>query len=103
MWNEYISAVSIDEAVQVLSQKGSKARLVAGATDLILELERGTRIGIETIIDITRIPGLDRITLDEDGVIHLGPLVTHNHVAASKLLREKAYPLVRASWEVGAP
>jgi carbon-monoxide dehydrogenase medium subunit len=103
MWNDYISTGTVEEAIQVLSERTPHSRIVAGATDLILELERGARTGIETLIDITRIPRLDRITLDEDGVIHLGPLVTHNHVAASKLLRERAYPLVRASWEVGAP
>ena len=103
MWNEYISAVSISEVLQILTNKGTQARIVAGATDLILELERGARSGIETIIDITRIPGLDQIIRDEDGIIHLGPLVTHNQVATSKLLREQAYPLARASWEVGAP
>ena len=103
MWTEYINAASTDEVIGILAQKGTEARIVAGATDLILELERGSRTGVQTLIDITRIPGLDRITRDEDGVIHLGPLVTHNHVAASKLLREQAYPLARASWEVGAP
>ncbi len=103
MWTEYINAATTEEVFQVLAKNGSKARIVAGATDLIIELERGSRTGIETLIDITRIPGLNRITLDEDGVIHLGPLVTHNHVATSKLMREQAYPLARASWEVGAP
>lgn len=103
MWTEYINAASIEQVTHILAQKGPAARIVAGGTDLILELERGTRAGIETIIDISRIPGLDRIRLDEDGVIHLGALVTHNHCAASKLLREKAYPLARAAWEVGAP
>jgi len=103
MWNEYYNAATIEEVIRVLAEKGSKARIVAGATDLILELERGVRPGIETIIDVSRITGLDRITLDEEGFIHLGPLVTHNHVSVSKLLREKAYPLVRACWEVGAP
>jgi len=103
MWTEYISVATTEEAVRILAEKGPKARIVAGATDLILELERGARTGVETLIDVTRIPGLNQITQDEAGVIHLGPLVTHNHVATSKLLREKAYPLARASWEVGAP
>jgi xanthine dehydrogenase iron-sulfur cluster and FAD-binding subunit A len=103
MWHEYINAVSIDEVLTCLNRKGAHARIVAGATDLILELERGVRKGIETLVDVTRIPELDRILLDEDGVVHLGPLVTHNQCVASKLIRERAYPLARAAWEVGAP
>jgi xanthine dehydrogenase iron-sulfur cluster and FAD-binding subunit A len=103
MWREYINATSVEEVVKVLGEMGDRARVVAGATDLILELERGVRQGIDTLIDITRIPSLDQIHLDEDGIIHLGPLVTHNHCAGSKLIRDRAFPLARASWEVGAP
>ena len=101
MWQEYIIPSSPQEVVELLAQK-SNTRIVAGGTDLILELERGVRKDVETLIDVTRIPDLDRIVLDEDDVIHLGPMVTHNHVAGSKLLHERAFPLVRASWEVGA-
>jgi carbon-monoxide dehydrogenase medium subunit len=103
MWHNYINAASTDEVVKTLAERGAGARIVAGATDLILELERGVRKGIETLVDVTRIPNLDQIILDEDEVVHLGPLVTHNHCAASKLIRERAYPLARACWEVGAP
>src|SRR5512147_1845895 len=103
MWHAYLNATSIEEVLQTLKEKGERARIVAGATDLILELERGVRKGIDTLIDVTRIPQLDQITIDEDNVIHLGPLVTHNHCVESKLIREKAYPLARAAWEVGAP
>lgn len=103
MWQNYINAISVDDVLKVLSEEGERARIVAGGTDLILELERGIRKGINTIIDVTRIPGLDQITMDEDNVVHLGPLVTHNHCVASPLIRERAYPLARASWEVGAP
>src|SRR6266516_2319252 len=103
MWNQYINVTSIEEALQALADKGERARIVAGATDLILELERGVRTGIETLIDVTRIPKLDQITIDEDEVIHLGPLVTHNHCVESRLIRARAYPLARAAWEVGAP
>ena len=103
MWRDYLNATSTSEVLAILNEKGEHCRVVAGATDLILELERGVRKGIETLIDITRIPSLDLIQLDEDDVIHLGPLVTHNQCAASKLIRERAYPLARAAWEVGAP
>ncbi|HEY5983745.1 MAG TPA: FAD binding domain-containing protein [Anaerolineales bacterium] len=103
MWREYLEPKSVDEVLGLLDERGASARLIAGATDLMLELERGIRRGIDTLIDITRINGLSDIRLDSDGVIHLGPLVTHNDCVASALLRERAFPLVRAAWEVGAP
>lgn len=103
MWTQYINATTTDEVLQALSEHGEQARIVAGATDLILELERGVRKGIHTLIDVTRIPNLDTITIDEDNQIHLGPLVTHNHCVESRLVRARAYPLARAAWEVGAP
>jgi xanthine dehydrogenase iron-sulfur cluster and FAD-binding subunit A len=103
MWQEYLSVTTIDEALRALSGRGAHARIVAGATDLILELERGARPDVDALIDITRIPALDQITLDSEGVIHLGPLVSHNQSASSTLIRERAFPLARAAWEVGAP
>jgi xanthine dehydrogenase iron-sulfur cluster and FAD-binding subunit A len=103
MWHNYINATSTDEVIKVLGEKKEHARVVAGGTDLILELERGVRKGIDTLIDVSRIPNLGQITIDEDDVIHLGPLVTHNDCVDSKVIRKKAYPLARAAWEVGAP
>jgi xanthine dehydrogenase iron-sulfur cluster and FAD-binding subunit A len=103
MWQNYINATSTDEVVKILEERKEHARVVAGGTDLILELERGVRKGLDTLVDVTRIPNLDQITIDEDDVIHLGALVTHNDCVASKLIRKSAYPLARAAWEVGAP
>src|SRR5688500_18434947 len=103
MWREYINATSVEEVINILGEKRESARVVAGATDLILELERGVREGVDTLVDITRIPNINSITLDENNFIHIGPLVTHNDCAASKLIRARAYPLARAAWEVGAP
>src|SRR5512139_3579694 len=103
MWQDYISVSSIEEALEILAERKEAARIVAGATDLILELERGVRRGIDTLVDITRVPGLDQIILDEEGWFHLGPLVTHNHCVDSRLIQELAFPLAQAAWEVGAP
>lgn len=103
MWTAYHSVTALDEALKILAAEGERARIVAGATDLIIEIERGVRRGIETLVDITRVPGLAEIRLDDEGMIHLGPLVTHNQCAGSKLIVERALPLAQACWEVGAP
>jgi len=102
MWKNYYTPTSLQEALELLDKFQPDARLVAGGTDLILEIERGLRT-LEAVIDISRLNGLDAIALDEDERIHLGPTVTHNQVVGSKLCRERAFPLVSACWQIGSP
>jgi xanthine dehydrogenase iron-sulfur cluster and FAD-binding subunit A len=103
MWERYIIAANLSEAVDALDQYGAAARIVAGATDLMLELERGARPGVDTLVDVTRIRGLNEIRIDSEDWIHLGPLVTHNDCVDNALIREKAFPLAQAAWQVGSP
>ncbi len=102
LWKDYYSPVTVDEALALLAEHAGQARIIAGGTDLVIELERGIR-QVSVLIDVTRIPGLNAITLDEDGLIHLGPLVTHNHLADSDLIVGRAFPLAQAAWSVGGP
>jgi xanthine dehydrogenase iron-sulfur cluster and FAD-binding subunit A len=102
MWRNYYTPTSIDETLRLLAEYRERARLITGGTDILLELEREQRPGVDTLIDLSRIHGLDKITL-EGGRIRLGPLVTHNHVVGSALCVERAFPLARACWKVGAP
>jgi carbon-monoxide dehydrogenase medium subunit len=103
MWETYFTPATLDEAVALLGEHAAEARVIAGGTDILLELERGARPNIKTLIDITRIPGLDEITLGNDGLIHSGPLVTHNHIVASELVVQRGLPLAQASWLEAAP
>lgn len=102
MWQTYYTPRSLDETLQLLAEQKTEARLIAGGTDLLIEIERGVR-SPKVIIDISRLPNLDVITQDEQQRIHLGPLVTHNQVVSSKLCCNRAFPLAKACWEVGAP
>jgi len=62
MWHTYYQPTTLSEALALLSQHGEQARIIAGGTDLVIELERGVRRQ-QVLIDITRIPGLDGIEL----------------------------------------
>jgi carbon-monoxide dehydrogenase medium subunit len=102
MWQTYYTPSTLEQALDLLAEHQPQARLVAGGTDLIVEIERGVRRPA-VVIDISRIPGMDSITQDEQKIIHLGPLVTHNQVVASEICLDRAFPLAKACWEVGAP
>ncbi len=102
LWDVYYTVTHVDEALSLLEKHAGRARLIAGSTDLILELQHRMREAA-VLIDITRVGGLDTIQLGEDGLIHIGPMVTHAQAAASPLLQERALPLALTCWGVGGP
>jgi carbon-monoxide dehydrogenase medium subunit len=103
LWQSYHTVTSLESALQLLAQHREAARIIAGGTDLLIELERKIRKGVSVLIDITRLPGMADITLDEHGWVHIPPLATHNQVAGSPLILQYGLPLAQACWEVGAP
>lgn len=102
MWQNYYNVSTISETLRLLDEYQSNARIIAGGTDILIELEQGKRPTVNTLIDISRIPNIDTIRLHGDTVV-MGALVNHNHVVASDIIRQRALPLAQASWEVGAP
>jgi xanthine dehydrogenase iron-sulfur cluster and FAD-binding subunit A len=102
MWQTYYTPTSVDEALRLLAEHGPEARLIAGGTDLLVELRRGVRQA-PVLIDVTRIRNLDRVRLGDDGLVHIGPTVTHNQVVMSELLAEQGFPLPLACWQIGTP
>ncbi len=98
----YCSVTSVSEALDLLHIYEANSRVVAGATDLLVEIDRGARTGVETLIDISRITGASDVHI-QNGVARLGPLTTHNDIISNPDLVTGALPLAQACWEVGSP
>jgi xanthine dehydrogenase iron-sulfur cluster and FAD-binding subunit A len=101
MWHTYHAPRTVAEALELIAQHGDACRLIAGGTDLILEIERGVRQP-QIVIDISRIADLSAIER-KNGTLTLGALVTHNQVVGTSEAVACAFPLARACWLVGAP
>ncbi|GAC1431476.1 MAG: hypothetical protein NVSMB65_04960 [Chloroflexota bacterium] len=101
MWQTYRQPATLDEALLLLREHAGTARIVAGGTDVLVELSRGLR-PTSTLIDITRVLDLKYIR-EEGGALCLGALATHNDVVASPACVAGALPLAQACWEIGAP
>jgi carbon-monoxide dehydrogenase medium subunit len=100
MWQAYEMPTSVEEAVNTLARYRGQAQLIAGGTDLIIELQEGKH-AVQCLVDVTRIPNLDRIERQE-GWIVIGANVTFRQIKDSTLLQEEARVLPEAAATVGA-
>ena len=70
----YEAPSTVDAAIALLEAAGSEARILAGGTDLLVQL-RAERIEPELIVDVKRIPELTEISKG-DGGFRIGAAVT---------------------------
>jgi aerobic carbon-monoxide dehydrogenase medium subunit len=98
---DYLEPESIEEALAFLSKYNGKSKIMAGGTDLILQI-RNKAIKPEYVIDITRISGLDYITFDDQWGLRLGALTTIRALETSVELQRK-YPIIsQAASQLGS-
>jgi carbon-monoxide dehydrogenase medium subunit len=100
MVQNYVFPATVSEAVTVLSTNRGKARIIAGGTDLILELQEGKNT-CDVLVDLTQIAELKNIT-EENGFIRIGASVTHAQAAKSELILRHAPALAQACRKVGS-
>src|SRR5438067_13212024 len=111
MWDTYLQPIGVEEALEMLQRYGGQARIVAGGTDVLVELSRGAaelrssrarraRGGrpSATLIDVTRLAALKDVR-DDGRCVRLGGVATHNDVVASPSSVPFAPPLAQACRE----
>jgi carbon-monoxide dehydrogenase medium subunit len=100
-WEEYLVPTSIEEALAMLKERQGQARVIAGGTDLIIQLKHKEATA-RCLVDISNLVELKGIEL-ADGFIRIGACVTHQEIASSSLIRERAAALAEGASQVGSP
>jgi CO/xanthine dehydrogenase FAD-binding subunit len=97
---DVVVARDAGQALALLATHGARAKLLAGGTDLLVDLKSAAHAP-EVVVDISRASDLAGIELTEQG-LRIGALATHSAVMDSPLVREHFPALVDASHTVGA-
>jgi carbon-monoxide dehydrogenase medium subunit len=100
-WEEYLAPTSLEEALAMLQERQGQARVIAGGTDLVIQL-KSKEVTARCLVDISNLAELKGIEL-EDGFIRIGACVTHQELACSRLIRERAAALAEGASQVGSP
>lgn len=100
MVQKYVFPDTIPQAVSILADSKGKARIIAGGTDLVLDIRDG-KFSAETLVDLSNVEGLNRIE-EVDGNISIGANVTHTQIVKSELIQKHAPGLVDACRKIGS-
>lgn len=102
LWKEYFTPQTIPDALATLDRFGGEALIVAGGTDLILDMQQGNHAPLQALVDVTAIQGISEIR-EEDGWIVVGAGVTHAQIVDHPLTQKHAAALVESCGVVGGP
>jgi carbon-monoxide dehydrogenase medium subunit len=98
---EYAAPATLAEAVAVLGRGNGKASVLAGGTDLLVEIREHLRRP-DCVVNIKRIPGLAALEYDAERGLRFGALVTSREIELSPVVREKYAGLGQAVRELGS-
>ena len=97
---EFATPSSIDEAVKLLASNGDKAGMIAGGTDILVQMRSGRRTP-SVVVDVKSIPELNALSYDASKGLTLGAAVPCYKIYEDKTLAA-AYPgLIDTAWLIG--
>ncbi len=102
LWKEYYSPQNLNDAFKSLTSAPGPVSLVAGGTDLLLDLQQGRHSPIHTLVDVSAIQELKALEVRQDRLF-VGAAVPLNRVVASPLVSEHAQALQEAAGLIGGP
>lgn len=93
---DYLAPETLEEALSILNERGDEVKILAGGQSLI-PMMKLRFASPPTLMDINRIPGLDRITRS-NGTLEIDALVRHNDVVDSDAAKANKTVASAAPW-----
>jgi carbon-monoxide dehydrogenase medium subunit len=98
---EYYAPHSLEEALSLLDNRREKAKVLAGGTDLIVQMKDG-RARPAVIIDAKKIPELNRLEWDDSKSLYIGAAVPLSKIIAFPPVKERFDVLYQACSIIGS-
>lgn len=98
---EYFAPRTLDEAISLLTGNRGEARVIAGGTDLIVEMKEHIHHP-DYLVDINKIEGLDDLSYDDGTGLKIGALTTVRAVEQSPVVKDKYPGLFQAVSQLGS-
>ena len=102
LWQEYLRPATVSEALQALHRAPGPACVIAGGTDLMLDLQQGRHAPVHTLVDLNSVQEMMALEL-RGGELFIGAAVPVNHIVRNVLIRSHALALLEASDLIGGP
>lgn len=103
IWKHYYTPSTVEEALRLLAEHAGNARIIAGGTDLLIDLQFAeAKHEVDALVDLTRVREMIHIA-HADGICMIGAAVTHTAITESALLEARATCLVESCGVVGGP
>ena len=102
LFQEYLKPVTVEETLDCLANASGSVAVIAGGTDLLLDIRQGRHDPVDQLIDISGIKEMQEVALDGDQ-IYLGAAVTHKQIISHPLLQEHAQCVVEGCGLIGGP
>lgn len=102
IWKNYHVAQDVSDAIQALTSAQGSTGVIAGGTDLLLDLQQGRHKPFDLLVDITQIPEMRLIEIRQERLF-IGAGLPLNQVVASPLVYEHARTLFESAGLIGGP
>ncbi len=96
----FIKVTEIEDVTELLWADGPQALILAGGTDLLVK--KNSMDGRSLLVDISNLPAILGIGMDDGGLIRIGAAQTHQSIADDPLVRRRARVLSLACGAVGS-